>query len=40
MVGIEKTELWLEEYFDEPINICSMLVSSSIRKMQSNFMII
>ena len=28
-MGIEKTKIWLEEDFDEPINICSRLVSSS-----------
>ena len=28
-MSIEKTKIWLEEHFDEPIKICSKLVSSS-----------
>ena len=31
-MSIEKTELWLEEHFDDPIKICSRLASSSNKK--------
>jgi hypothetical protein len=31
-VSIEKTELWLDEHFNDPIKICSRLASSSNKK--------
>lgn len=31
-MSIEKTELWLDEHFDDPIKICSRLASSSNKK--------